>query len=249
MQGNFDVGVLIGWWASWITLVNNWDGYLITSKWNITVLFLFVHGHSVWFLWGTNWLSSLRQIGCCDNIVTMLGKCCGNLALNVVPTLFSRYFTTFQQHCQGVQAMLCECCHCLVWTLYWCCAKVVPTLYQCCANVDAQHGNHTKLQCLHNVVQTLWQCWSPTLGTDIETRFRQCCVNIVAMPLPNVRRGGGMMLWQHSGNVVWEILWHCCSPMLVTDFETMFRQHCVNISSKVTPNIGDWHHDNVQVML
>ena len=101
--------------------------------------------------------------------------------------------------------------------------------------------------------------------TDVETTFRQCCVNVLATLVPNIgdqhwddmqamlcqhcgnvgpnigdwhRDNVPAMLWQccsqcgwptfrqHSGNIV-RTLWQCCSSTLVTDIETMFRQHCV----------------------
>ena len=53
----------------------------------------------------------------------------------------------------------------------------------------------------------LWQCCSTSLGSIVETTFRQHCKNVVAVSLPTV---GVQWLRQCSGNVVYQ----CYYPML-----------------------------------
>ena len=69
-----------------------------------------------------------------------------------------------------------------------------------------------------NIATTLSQRW-PMLA-NIETMFRQRCVNVVAMSLPT----SGMTLTQDSGNIV-SMLWHCHSQR----WWPMFTQHSGNI--------------------
>ena len=65
----------------------------------------------------------------------------------------------------------------------------IPT---CGISVFIYHGDVWKAcqgptlrQCLGIIVWMLWQPFSPTLGTDVETTFSQHCVNFVSKLVPN----------------------------------------------------------------
>ena len=135
---------------------------------------------------------------------------CHNVGANVVstsvPLLWRHLFVDNSKHSSNIVWHPDN-----VWTLHQhCISTKIPMLPQHCHNVG-QHWD--------NVEATLCECCHyPMLGNDIETMFRQHCVNIVAMSL----------------------------SMLGTIIQTTFRQHCVNIVWTLVPDVRDRHWNNVR---
>ena len=127
---------------------------------------------------------------------------------NVSPILWQRSFVYTFKHPSNV-----------VWTSRQHCVNVVVTLY-----FDQNLNAATTLSRLWwtsaNVVTTLCECCGnvvTTLGTDVETMFRQRCVNVA-------------MLCEHCGNVALNVGDRHCNNV-----QAMLCEHCGN----VTLNVGD----------
>ena len=151
------------------------------------------------FIW---WVNTHPMLHHCGNIVTALAptlsqywsQCCGNVHLWIL---------------LNVPTMLCwlrdnnVCIHCTN-VVFWPKSQLFNNIVTMLAEVS---------ECWDNVQATLCECYGNIT--------RQCC---------------GLPLRQHLGNIVLTLL-----PMLGTDIDTTFRQHCVNVVSIWVANVGDWH--------
>ena len=136
------------------------------------------------------------------------------------------------QHCDNVVTMLPQCClniglnivfvdtikrtSNVVWISRQRCVNILQNFVywqksQHCQNIDTQHSPRS---------------------ANIETTFRQCCMNIVAMSLPMLVTNIGTMFRQCCVNVVATSL-----TTLGTDIETTLSQRCVNVVSTLVPCI------------
>ena len=107
--------------------------------------------------------------------------------------------------------------------LHWCSHNVHTALFECFLDVGPQNW---EWHC-HNVAWTSSHHRFWMLGTDIETMFRQHCLNVVSMSVPNVESNVATMFTQHC----WTLFQHC-SPTLGSDVATTFTnlpERCLNI--------------------
>ena len=115
-------------------------------------------------------------------------------------------------HWDNIQAALCECCGNVASNIgdrHW--DNVQATLCECPWQRCSPGWWLMLRQHSGNIVWTLWKHHSPMLVTDVETMFRQCCVNVVEMSLPNVgdRENVQATLLEHCLNVAaqcWELM-------------------------------------------
>ena len=126
----------------------------------------------------------------------------------------------------------------IVWTSRHRCVDVVPTFY-CNPNPNFATKLSQLWPMLANIQAMLCEfCGNVTpccencvamslskLGTNIETTFRQCCVNVVWTSVPNIGD-------QHWDNI-----------------QVTLCERWVNVVWTLLPNIGDQRLDKVQAML
>ena len=94
------------------------------------------------------------------------------------------------------------------------CVNIATTLCECCGKITLYH-------CCGNIVTT----------------FKQCCVNIVAMSLPNI------------GDQHWDNIQATWAPKIGDRCCVKVQARFVNIVAMSLPNIGNQHWDNAQAML
>ena len=114
------------------------------------------------------------------NIETTFRQCCIMLWQCLSPMLVTNVETTNRQCCMNTVATLLP----NIGDQHW--DNVRAGLSYYCGNITPQHWWPMLRQCSGNIAWMLWQCHSQTLVTDVETMFRQCCLNVVSMSLPNV---------------------------------------------------------------
>ena len=169
----------------------------------------------------TLYQSCLRLYQCCGYVVWMLCK-------HWSPSLVTNIETTFKQRCVKVVATSLP----NIGDRHG--EDIQAMLHECCGNVAHRHWWPMLRQRSDNVAWTLWQCHSPMLVTNIEAMFRQCCMNVVAMSLPNV----GDRWWD---NILAMLREHCGN---VTPYQGLMLRQCSD-NTMLVPNVVPTLQSNI----
>ena len=109
-----------------------------------------------------------------------VGQCCNNVVLTLCEHCDSAAPNVGNKCWDNIQTMLCECCGSVTPHCWW-------------LTLRLRSGN---------IVWALWQCCSPVLGSNIETTFTQCCVNVVVTLGTNIETASPKAtLCEHCGNI------------------------------------------------
>ncbi len=128
----------------------------------------------------------------------------------------------------------------VVWTLWQCHSQHWGPMLRQCSRMLHEHCLNVGPQCRDNVQAMMREhCGNLTLnigdlniGIDVETTFRQHCVNVVATSFSTLGTDVDTMFRQCCMNIVATSL-----SKLGTDIETTFRQCCVNVVSTLVCNV------------
>ncbi len=129
------------------------------------------------------------------NVATTLSHNCVNVSAVMLPNIKDRLWdkiqTTWCEYCDNITPSVGE----------WGRDNVQAMLCESLANVATQCWGLRLRQHIGNVGWMLSKHWCQTLETDTETTFRQHCLNVVSMLVPNI----GHQCWDNA-----QAMCECC---------------------------------------